>query len=67
MRYRWPGNVRELRNVVERAVIFAAGPAIGPQDLPGEVRAGDGELPAGRDGSPARKRPLPSTRASTRR
>lgn len=39
MRYGWPGNVRELRNVVERAVIFAAGPAIGPQDLPAEVRA----------------------------
>jgi DNA-binding NtrC family response regulator len=39
MRYSWPGNVRELRNVVERAVIFAAGPAIGPQDLPAEVRA----------------------------
>jgi DNA-binding NtrC family response regulator len=49
MRYRWPGNVRELRNVVERAVIFAAGPAIGPQDLPGEVRGGEGNfLPAGR-------------------
>jgi transcriptional regulator with GAF, ATPase, and Fis domain len=25
-RYAWPGNVRELRNVVERAVILAAGP-----------------------------------------
>lgn len=40
LRYAWPGNVRELRNVVERAVIFAAGPSIGPQDLPAEVRAG---------------------------
>ncbi len=39
MRYAWPGNVRELRNVVERAVIFAPGPAIGPQDFPAEVRA----------------------------
>lgn len=39
MRYSWPGNVRELRNVVERAVIFASGPAIGPQDFPAEVRA----------------------------
>lgn len=40
LRYAWPGNVRELRNVVERAVIFAAGPSIGPQDLPAEVRVG---------------------------
>jgi DNA-binding NtrC family response regulator len=48
MRHAWPGNVRELKNVVERAVIFAAGPAIVPQDLPSEVRAGDGDrIPAG--------------------
>jgi formate hydrogenlyase transcriptional activator len=26
--YPWPGNVRELRNVLERAVVLAAGPAI---------------------------------------
>jgi transcriptional regulator with GAF, ATPase, and Fis domain len=26
--YEWPGNVRELRNVVERAVIVANGPAV---------------------------------------
>jgi two-component system response regulator AtoC len=32
--YAWPGNVRELRNVIERAVLLAAGPQIGPQDLP---------------------------------
>jgi formate hydrogenlyase transcriptional activator len=25
-RYSWPGNIRELRNVVERAMITAAGP-----------------------------------------
>jgi DNA-binding NtrC family response regulator len=30
----WPGNVRELRNVIERATIVAAGPAIGVKDLP---------------------------------
>ena len=27
-RYPWPGNIRELRNVVERAVIVAAGPRL---------------------------------------
>ena len=27
-RYAWPGNVRQLRNVVERAVIVAAGPQL---------------------------------------
>jgi two-component system NtrC family response regulator len=32
--YPWPGNVRELRNVIERAVLLAAGPQIRPQDLP---------------------------------
>lgn len=29
----WPGNVRELRNVLERAVLLAPGPEIGPDDL----------------------------------
>ncbi len=27
-RYSWPGNVRELRNVIERAVVMAAGPTL---------------------------------------
>jgi two-component system, NtrC family, response regulator HydG len=31
--YHWPGNVRQLRNVIENAVIMAAGPAIEPGDL----------------------------------
>ena len=26
--YPWPGNVRELQNVIERAVILSAGPAL---------------------------------------
>jgi DNA-binding NtrC family response regulator len=30
----WPGNVRELRNVLERALIAAAGDEIEPGDLP---------------------------------
>ncbi len=29
----WPGNVRELRNVLERAVLFARGPVLAPEDL----------------------------------
>jgi transcriptional regulator with GAF, ATPase, and Fis domain len=28
--YWWPGNVRELRNVIERALILASGPALTP-------------------------------------
>ena len=40
MRYDWPGNVRELRNVMERAVIVARGPVLGPETLPPTVRGG---------------------------
>jgi DNA-binding NtrC family response regulator len=32
--WEWPGNVRELRNVIERAMIFADGPELTPDDLP---------------------------------
>jgi len=32
--YHWPGNVRELENVIERAMVLAAPPAIKPADLP---------------------------------
>jgi len=35
--YPWPGNVRELRHAVERAVILAKDPLIGPLQLPREV------------------------------
>ncbi|MSU51804.1 MAG: sigma-54-dependent Fis family transcriptional regulator [Opitutaceae bacterium] len=34
--YPWPGNLRELRNVIERAVILAAGDIIELADLPDE-------------------------------
>ncbi len=36
--YAWPGNIRELRNVIERAVILAAGETIELRDLPDEFR-----------------------------
>ena len=29
----WPGNVRELENAVERAMLLARGPSIGPEDF----------------------------------
>lgn len=32
-RYPWPGNVRELQNVVERSVLLATGPEIGPDQI----------------------------------
>src|SRR5574343_545059 len=31
--YHWPGNVRELENVIQRALIMAAGNSIGPEAL----------------------------------
>ncbi len=38
--YSWPGNVRQLRNIVERAVILAAGDKITLKELPEEVLSG---------------------------
>jgi two-component system, NtrC family, response regulator AtoC len=38
-RYAWPGNIRELENVMERAVLFAEGAVIMPDDLPDAIRA----------------------------
>jgi len=40
--YHWPGNVRELANVMQRAVILAAGRDITPADLSFEVAADAG-------------------------
>ncbi len=34
VRYQWPGNVRELRNIIERLIIMAPGPALKAQDVP---------------------------------
>ncbi|MHC4916199.1 MAG: sigma 54-interacting transcriptional regulator [Planctomycetota bacterium] len=38
--YAWPGNVRELANVVERAVVLAAGTEITVAELPGDLAGG---------------------------
>ncbi len=38
--FAWPGNVRQLENVIERAVIIAAGGTITLDELPDEVKAG---------------------------
>ena len=35
----WPGNVRELKNAIERALVFANKPALGPEDFPENIRA----------------------------
>ncbi len=40
--HRWPGNVRELENVLERAVILARGPRIGPELLALGPQGGQG-------------------------
>jgi len=36
--YSWPGNIRELENVIESAVAFGKGPAIGVEDFPEYLR-----------------------------
>lgn len=41
--YSWPGNVRELRNCIESAVVMAAGPLIGVDDLPPGPRSASAE------------------------
>jgi DNA-binding NtrC family response regulator len=49
-KYDWPGNVRQLKNVVESAVVLAAGSEISTGDLPQELFAGkemeDQRMPA---------------------
>jgi two-component system response regulator AtoC len=37
--YSWPGNLRELRNMMERAVLLAAGPSLEVEHLPVEKMA----------------------------
>jgi DNA-binding NtrC family response regulator/pSer/pThr/pTyr-binding forkhead associated (FHA) protein len=44
--YPWPGNVRELRNVIERAVVVAAGDVITADDLSERVRGRHAAAPS---------------------
>jgi two-component system response regulator HydG len=48
VRYDWPGNVRELENTIERAVVLSRGTAVELDDLPVEVRTGQGSASDGR-------------------
>lgn len=43
-RYPWPLNIRELRHVVERSLALVDGPVIDFDDLPVEVRLGEGRV-----------------------
>ena len=47
----WPGNVRELQNVIERIAVRGQSEAVGPEDLPIEIRARNGS-----SARPARER-----------
>lgn len=47
--YSWPGNVRELSNALERAVILAESPVLGPADVMLGSRPGAAAPPEGFD------------------
>jgi DNA-binding NtrC family response regulator len=63
----WPGNVRELEHAVNRAAALAAGPAIGPESLPGEIRSGRSPGLPGASGRPAVKADLTTLEEMKRR
>lgn len=48
VRYEWPGNVRELENTIERAVVLSRGSAVELDDLPVDVRTGQGNTSDGK-------------------
>ncbi len=41
--YDWPGNIRELENVIERAVLFAEGGLVTPDELADSIRNPGGD------------------------
>jgi DNA-binding NtrC family response regulator len=46
IRYSWPGNIRQLEHVIQRALILADGPTIGPEHLPIDEAEAPQEEPA---------------------
>ena len=60
--YAWPGNVRELKNVLESAVLFAAGTRIDVSDLPAAVRGRAAAAPAGAPAAKPRSGEWPAVR-----
>jgi DNA-binding NtrC family response regulator len=58
--YAWPGNVRELVNLVERAMLLAAGEEIALADLPENVRGAGAPAEAQAAGVPAPLAAVPS-------
>jgi formate hydrogenlyase transcriptional activator len=55
--YSWPGNIRELQNVIERAVILSAGPAL---NVPlGELQPHATQVPASENGAVKPPKRLP--------
>jgi DNA-binding NtrC family response regulator len=55
-RHAWPGNVRELRNVIDRAVLLAAGEPISSEHLLFDEPVSDGAPPPASDDDPERAR-----------
>jgi DNA-binding NtrC family response regulator len=48
--WKWPGNVRELRNAVTNAAVLSDSPEISCATLPADIRSGQNEALARRDG-----------------
>jgi DNA-binding NtrC family response regulator len=67
VRHTWPGNVRELENVIYRSAVIAQGETILLKDLPAEIRAAVGPVPAGAAAEPATPVETPTAEAAPRR